>query len=76
MSGAPPPQPPEQAERDDEVGVVVVEGGEQAERVVAGQPAVEGALGVEVERLLEVKDRARMASATLRRSGARLLIMS
>ena len=36
-----PPEPAEQAERDDEVGVVVVVGEDQPERVVPGQPAVE-----------------------------------
>ena len=39
--GAPPPQPAEQPERDDEVGVVVVVGEDQPERVMPGQPAVE-----------------------------------
>ncbi len=64
--GAPPPQPAEQTERDDEVRVVVVVGDRQPERVVAGEPAVERVLGVEVQRALEAAARPRAwASASV-----------
>ncbi len=68
---------PSSAERDDEVGVVVVVGDRQPERVVSGQPAVERVLGIDVQRALEAEHAAvRAPSATFRRSGARFVIAS
>ena len=55
-----PPQPGEQAERDDEVRVVVVVGRDHRERMVRGEPAVERQLGVDSEHALEVEHAARV----------------
>ncbi len=52
---APPPQVAQQAERDDEVGVVVVVGQDQPERVVPREPAVERQLGIDVQRPLQMQ---------------------
>ena len=53
---APPPHPAEQAQRDGEVGVVVVVG-EDAGRATGARPAMRrGVLGRDVERLLEGED--------------------
>ena len=52
-----PPQPAEQPERDDEVRVVVVVGEHQAERAVGGEPVVEAALRIDVQRALEREHR-------------------
>ncbi len=74
---SPPPQPAEQPERDDEVGVVVVVGDQQPERVVPGQPAVERALGVDVQRALEAQNalrvRQRRVQAQRREVGDRVV---
>ena len=73
----PPPQEAEQPERHDEVGVVVVVGQHQAERVVPGQPAVERMLRIDVQRAARRSGCSRAwASATCSRSGARFVIAS
>ena len=50
----------EQAERDDEVRVVVVVGDRQPQRLMPGEPAIERALGIDVQRLLDAHQVTRM----------------
>ncbi len=51
-----PPQPGEETERDHEVGVVVVVGHGQPERVMSGKPAVHAQLWIDAQRSLQVED--------------------
>jgi hypothetical protein len=53
-----PPQPPDEGEGHDEVGVVVKVGQQDSYQVVAAQPAIERTFDGDVEQALDVQDAA------------------
>jgi hypothetical protein len=56
--GVTPPQPTDEGEGDEEVGVVVEVGQHDGEQVVAAEPVIEGNLGGEMEQSLDMQDAA------------------
>jgi hypothetical protein len=63
LTGMAPPQPADESEGDDEVGVVIKVGKQPTEQLVGAEPMVERHLDIDVQDPLEVKDPAAMGKS-------------